>query len=102
MIRRPPRSTLFPYTTLCRSRQSEQISLRLPDCDLTRGTIRIHQVVVLGREKDRPKNNEERTVELCPRALAVLKRQLVLREQYVEDRKSTRLNSSHGYISYAV
>jgi integrase len=64
-------------------RQSEEISLRVQDCDLVKGTIRIHQVVVLGRDKDRPKNNEERIVELCPRALAVLTRQLALRKQYV-------------------
>jgi len=68
-------------------RQSEQISLRIGDCDLTRGTILIHQVVVLGRHKDRPKNNEERTVELCPRALSVLRRQWVLREQLMAEGK---------------
>jgi len=68
-------------------RQSEQISLRISDCDLTKGTIHIHQVVVLGRHKDRPKNNEERTVELCPRALSVLNRQLVLRERHVAEGK---------------
>jgi len=66
-------------------RQSEQISLRISDCDLTKGTIHIHQVVVLGRHKDRPKNNEERTIELCPRALSVLNRQLVLRERLVAE-----------------
>ncbi len=64
-------------------RQSEQISLRVPDCDLEKRTIKIRAVVVLGREKNRPKNNEERIVELCPRALSVLKRQLALREAYL-------------------
>lgn len=63
-------------------RQSEEISLRQEDCDLNKGTIQIRRVIVLGREKDRPKNNEARTVELCPRALQVLKRQLALRERY--------------------
>src|SRR2546422_6067667 len=64
MIRRPPRSTLFPYTTLFRS--------ETPD-----------RVVVFSDHRP--------TIELI--------------EQRVEalgDRKSTRLNSSHGYISYAV
>src|SRR6185503_20587505 len=64
MIRRPPRSTLFPYTTLFRS--SAWISARV--AALTRPL----PVVVRSR------------VESCI------------------DRKSTRLNSSHGYISYAV
>ena len=65
-------------------RQSEQIALREADCDVQKGTIRVHQVVVLHRNKDRPKNNEERTVDLCPRALAVLKRQLALRERLIQ------------------
>jgi integrase len=74
-------------------RQSEQISLRLSDCDLMKGTIHIHQVVVLGRHKDRPKNNEERTVELCPRALSVLRRQCVLRERLMSEH-----GASHDYV----
>src|SRR2546422_1323602 len=66
MIRRPPRSTLFPYTTLFRS--------------WTRGW-------------DRPWPQYAGT---C--ALETLSR----RHRWALDRKSTRLNSSHGYISYAV
>src|SRR6266542_6094926 len=61
MIRRPPRSTLFPYTTLFRSRS------RLPSFS-------------------------------CARAC----RHQADRQRAVQDRKSTRLNSSHGSISYAV
>src|SRR2546422_3474210 len=68
MIRRPPRSTLFPYTTLFRS-QGRHDALCVVDVDP--GSPTYSQVV--GR------------VEM-PNA----------------DRKSTRLNSSHGYISYAV
>jgi len=64
-------------------RQSEQIGLTVEDCDLDNETIEIRHVVVLGRAKDRTKTNEDRTVELCPRALAVLKRQLTLRERLV-------------------
>src|SRR2546422_1579186 len=61
MIRRPPRSTLFPYTTLFRSGRSP------------------------GAERHAPHQESARVA-----LLAFL------------DRKSTRLNSSHGYISYAV
>src|SRR2546429_6006124 len=66
MIRRPPRSTLFPYTTLFRS-------------DLDRGLEPFDAV-------DRQAVLEGEPLELLQRL----------------DRKSTRLNSSHGYISYAV
>src|SRR2546430_13417652 len=66
MIRRPPRSTLFPYTTLFRSHH------RAAD-------LADHTAHELGR-----------------------KRAVGEREVAARDRKSTRLNSSHGYISYAV
>ena len=65
-------------------RQSEEIALRTLDCNLEKATIEIRQVIVLAREKDRTKSKEDRTVELCPRALSVLKRQLALREQYLQ------------------
>src|SRR3989449_5492221 len=71
MIRRPPRSTLFPYTTLFRSRRPEARS---------QGDVPRRAVV--------PRRAGER-----------LRRD---GRQRVRDRKSTRLNSSHGYISYAV
>src|SRR2546430_7298849 len=72
MIRRPPRSTLFPYTTLFRSRL-----VVTPACGSGRGgsSIRAHA----GQER-----GENR------------------RSQTFQDRKSTRLNSSHSQISYAV
>src|SRR2546422_8573695 len=66
MIRRPPRSTLFPYTTLFRSRRARAVQ-RSEQPDLHAA----HRSTDRGREARR-------------------------------DRKSTRLNSSHGYISYAV
>src|SRR2546422_5987948 len=84
MIRRPPRSTLFPYTTLFRShdrgvpRRQEE---RLLERDVQRGFLPCDQPVAA-----------ERRLE----GVAVAARPVVL------DRKSTRLNSSHGYISYAV
>src|SRR2546422_2584118 len=70
MIRRPPRSTLFPYTTLFRS--------------IARGA---------------------KTQQGAGEALAAYlgsRKDLAGRDASVLDRKSTRLNSSHGYISYAV
>src|SRR5687768_17892603 len=73
MIRRPPRSTLFPYTTLFRSKWRLYI-----------GPIRIDAPMTLRTKAIRygyKESAETRTVL---------------------DRKSTRLNSSHGYISYAV
>src|SRR2546422_6314223 len=72
MIRRPPRSTLFPYTTLFRSRRQLLVALGLL------GLVTPGAVVAQG-----------------PSAEA-------LYEVGALDRKSTRLNSSHGYISYAV
>src|SRR5258708_17168820 len=92
MIRRPPRSTLFPYTTLFRS--SLRPSLRPP-----------HR-----REEDLGIDGGVTTEEIVSRrAIALLEQDektiahlLVLLEQGNRDRKSTRLNSSHQIISYAV
>src|SRR5256885_11307501 len=81
MIRRPPRSTLFPYTTLFRSPRPDHLS-RLP---LPRQP----------RQAARARLPRRRRHGGCPTALA---RPRTRRE----DRKSTRLNSSHLVISYAV
>src|SRR5689334_24073370 len=75
MIRRPPRSTLFPYTTLFRSRE-------LGKCKV--------QSRVLGAVVKRQLASRETLNLACGRACSQL------------DRKSTRLNSSHSSISYAV
>src|SRR2546422_2216494 len=80
MIRRPPRSTLFPYTTLFRS--------LLLGMFLTNHSI-VSQVSVLSSKSFGPD-----FVGLCGRMWSNLPSDI--------DRKSTRLNSSHGYISYAV
>src|SRR5256885_10085647 len=87
MIRRPPRSTLFPYTTLFRSRW------RLPDARARarRYVIQPHGGPVF-RTRGRPFLG--RPPPGTPR-----KRR---RKAPVPDRKSTRLNSSHLVISYAV
>src|SRR5437588_2721559 len=87
MIRRPPRSTLFPYTTLFRSRQ-------VPAW---------HQLLCEGRRRDvavwaltaQPGAARGTGMEALERHAAQVRREL-------EDRKSTRLNSSHTVISYAV
>src|SRR5205809_6222792 len=71
MIRRPPRSTLFPYTTLFRSLLNASSHAQ----------------------------NQRRPVPVV--ASGVFERALII-SQHEVDRKSTRLNSSHGYISYAV
>src|SRR3712207_8113252 len=76
MIRRPPRSTLFPYTTLFRSRDRaspglQEFGVRLRDCGRDHDLVRVPHLVGRVPNVDR-------------------------------DRKSTRLNSSHANISYAV
>lgn len=65
-------------------RPSEQIALKVGDCDLDHGKIRITHARVRRREKNRTKTNEDREIELCGRALDVLKRQLALRDRLVE------------------
>src|SRR5436309_11562056 len=77
MIRRPPRSTLFPYTTLFRSWKTAR-----PSCDMSNR---------LGRVSRRHLQEE-----------ASIERLLQGERTMDEDRKSTRLNSSHVKISYAV
>src|SRR2546429_3879751 len=82
MIRRPPRSTLFPYTTLFRS-------------DYKRA------VVVDAEQKKNERKRKRKTLSSKKKEKCAQKefdRASIVRE----DRKSTRLNSSHGYISYAV
>src|SRR3712207_8697613 len=83
MIRRPPRSTLFPYTTLFRS-QREQRRQRQPDV--------VPGDVVPGLGADR--------VDAGLAAHPAGARRVEVPVQ--RDRKSTRLNSSHANISYAV
>src|SRR2546422_3110094 len=93
MIRRPPRSTLFPYTTLFRSHIGSN-----GDCD-GRGLRR------------NPSTRNDRNGIAQSDSLAAARRGLPLSLVQMghasapdaeRDRKSTRLNSSHGYISYAV
>src|SRR2546426_4072781 len=81
MIRRPPRSTLFPYTTLFRSQSGVQGSLK--------GTLRAYQVAGTANQT-------------LAGILKVGDHVDVVANFRIPDRKSTRLNSSHLVISYAV
>src|SRR3712207_7458656 len=83
MIRRPPRSTLFPYTTLFRSRGRDA---RERHVDALR---RLAAAVEQHEERHRP--DEQRDPRQRPEP-----------HRAHRDRKSTRLNSSHANISYAV
>src|SRR2546422_3382812 len=78
MIRRPPRSTLFPYTTLFRSRRRVRDAVAGLERALDR-VLRDERLAAARRRRD-----DHRLIRVDG------------------DRKSTRLNSSHGYISYAV
>src|SRR3712207_8246486 len=92
MIRRPPRSTLFPYTTLFRS-VLEHGRLRLR-AGAEAGAM---DVLLLQRGEEAL---HRRVVETVPAAAHRLLDPVPL--QCLADRKSTRLNSSHANISYAV
>src|SRR3712207_7430322 len=87
MIRRPPRSTLFPYTTLFRS-VDHPVRVLPP--------ARRHHPLDPGR--DRSGLADRQHVHLDP----VLGGRRHLGDRRLGDRKSTRLNSSHANISYAV
>src|SRR2546422_5866420 len=88
MIRRPPRSTLFPYTTLFRSGEPNG---GRHDVEVAEDPLRL----AAGRELELVDEKGRRGAEAHHIHQAV-----ELRAE--PDRKSTRLNSSHGYISYAV
>src|SRR2546430_5526667 len=85
MIRRPPRSTLFPYTTLFRSHAAARGHIQNTLAEYSRW--------------QRFAENAGVSFERC----ASIVEQIDWRRQFaVKDRKSTRLNSSHSQISYAV
>jgi integrase len=60
-------------------RPSEQIDFVLSDIDLAQGIISVNKARVSGVDRDKTKNSEDRRVQLCPRALSVLRRHLRLR-----------------------
>src|SRR3712207_8215275 len=96
MIRRPPRSTLFPYTTLFRS--VARVTGEPELFDDARGGIRR---TVRGQEPDDSDRDEHQREQRHERLEGERRRQRVT-VQLAVDRKSTRLNSSHANISYAV
>src|SRR3712207_8900082 len=92
MIRRPPRSTLFPYTTLFRSRATGRPVLRALVWQDTRTGPLVEE---LAARPDAALVPERTGMEIAGYFAGP-------RLRWVLDRKSTRLNSSHANISYAV
>src|SRR2546422_8625112 len=88
MIRRPPRSTLFPYTTLFRSPEFTFGNVGRTLADVRAPGIVNIDLSVIKNTRIRERWNVQFRAESFNFAN--------------QDRKSTRLNSSHGYISYAV
>src|SRR2546429_8759805 len=102
MIRRPPRSTLFPYTTLFRSRDGVAACAAQAVSIAKASALANRSKVVLAPEKayidswQSPFRKDPFEIPLGAQLA------LLLAADGEIDRKSTRLNSSHGYISYAV
>src|SRR3712207_8420389 len=100
MIRRPPRSTLFPYTALCRScsaliaerreRPTDDLTSVLVHAEVDGERLEEHEIV-MGFVLLMAAGNDSTKATYCSGMRALL-----------EDRKSTRLNSSHANTSYAV
>src|SRR3712207_6988675 len=94
MIRRPPRSTLFPYTTLFRSSSKSDAAL---------GTsLESIGYVVKRMDAHTFERKDVRRWKACVERGARLRADLLVLPTNGKDRKSTRLNSSHANISYAV
>src|SRR2546429_8479984 len=102
MIRRPPRSTLFPYTTLFRSNH-------ITRCILASGALCAASFTISAQQPGPPKvlrifrEDVKEGKGSAHEKVEARWAQTMARLKYpAKDRKSTRLNSSHGYISYAV
>src|SRR3712207_7312297 len=91
MIRRPPRSTLFPYTTLFRS-----------GSQITTHVVFEHGQHAAPCNRGWCHRGKQGTKIQLPGCLRTCKGQKTRHDVGVPDRKSTRLNSSHANISYAV
>src|SRR3712207_8415328 len=91
MIRRPPRSTLFPYTTLFRSGRNQHHVIVSGKSDIE---TFVSSVGAVGERRTRAL---KKVAEFVSRTTANTNR-----DSIPKDRKSTRLNSSHANISYAV
>src|SRR2546422_10532503 len=102
MIRRPPRSTLFPYTTLFRSRGRSRREGRAVQ-GAARGAHRPEEVHSAGARRGGGVPPQAVRPQADRRGGEALNTgQKKTGGVRARDRKSTRLNSSHGYISYAV
>src|SRR3712207_9331936 len=102
MIRRPPRSTLFPYTTLFRSQALVKRGIMKPIIHLFQSAIPREVVTAVTTEDNDPDNPLRKLFrDHCKTWVDETTTQL-LEAVASEDRKSTRLNSSHANISYAV
>src|SRR3712207_9185655 len=102
MIRRPPRSTLFPYTTLFRSFETMHSSLARSR-NLDAGMWGTRGILAAGQERSSERRTEAASTQCNHGVSCRIAAKKNLRRQVVHrDRKSTRLNSSHANISYAV
>src|SRR2546422_1694806 len=102
MIRRPPRSTLFPYTTLFRSRHPGEEGLAFAEIDgdhrvelFHQGEVELRLLVVVFRGDFIVGPPDQ---ALAPDGQQRLSTHFLRFYRQILDRKSTRLNSSHGYI----
>src|SRR2546422_8168189 len=91
MLRRPPRSTLFPYTTLFRSWDAARQFMN-------------SEIILEAFARRRLKGSAVAHINTARRRAGLAALMWATAEPFRRrrDRKSTRLNSSHGYISYAV
>src|SRR5690349_23481377 len=100
MFRRPPRSTLFPYTTLFRS-QTLLVHYQQKQKDAESEAA----AIVTGAKADAERmaqEAEQKMNEFVVRRTKMAEAKIAQAEAQALDRKSTRLNSSHVEISYAV
>src|SRR2546422_7151093 len=94
MIRRPPRSPLFPYTTLFRSRGPRVAAGPAADEAQVAGARPLYRLL--------QRHDARQDLRETGATVAVENVMQAAPPHELQDRKSTRLNSSHGYISYAV
>src|SRR3712207_8257440 len=95
MIRRPPRSTLFPYTTLFRSKESHDVTVIEKNSDVIQKINNYLDIACINGNAINYEIQKEAGVDTADIVIGCTSSDEI-------DRKSTRLNSSHANISYAV